>query len=303
MKRIFSFIITILLALNMGISSVAFANEEERIADSEAVSVVTAFNIMNYYDDGTFRPNETVTRAEMAAIICRMLNYEKPAQSNMGLTVFYDISEEHWASGYINVIQSLLIVGGYGDGNFGPEDNVTYEQAVKMIMNALGGGNQLYAICNGGYPAGYLKLAEEEGILKNTEYNVGCAIDRETVATLVFNAMEVPIAFDEVYMPRDDNYPIKTGETILSRHWEMRKWGGILEKDEAKYILKNSECFEYQYGGELMTKVEEPLGEIDFDRIENIEQFAGQEVNVYISRYADETTEKHVAYAVTINSK
>lgn len=300
MKRIFSFIITILLVLNMGVFSVAFANEEMEIANSDAVTVVTGFDIMSYYNDGTFRPDETVTRAEMVAIICRLLYYEKQAKSSVGKTLFKDVSEDHWASGYINLIESLQIATGYGNGDFGPDDKVTYEQAVKMIITALGGGP--LGGCEGGYPAGYIKIASDEGILKNIECNVGDAVNRETVATLVFNALEFNIFgyicvwdgtvdFKELYSRKMD-------ETILSLHWEMRKWSGALEKNGENFALKDAECFEYKEG--KLAKVEEPLGEVDFSRIENIEKFAGQEVNVYISMYADETIGKHIAYAVTI---
>lgn len=300
MKRIFSFIITILLVLNMGVFSVAFANEEMEIANSEAVTVVTGFDIMSYYNDGTFRPDETVTRAEMVAIICRLLYYEKQAKSSVGKTLFKDVSEEHWASGYINVIESLQIATGYGNGDFGPDDKVTYEQAVKMIITALGGGP--LGGCEGGYPAGYIKIASDEGILKNIECNVGDAVNRETVATLVFNALEFNIfGYTCVWdgtVDFKELYSRKMDETILSLHWEMRKWSGALEKDGENFALKDAECFEYKEG--KLAKVEEPLGEVDFSRIENIEKFAGQEVNVYISMYADETIGKHIAYAVTI---
>ena len=303
MKRIFSFIITILLVLNMGVFSVAFANEEMEIANSDAVTVVTGFDIMSYYNDGTFRPDETVTRAEMVAIICRLLYYEKQAKSSVGKTLFKDVSEEHWASGYINLIESLQIATGYGNGDFGPDDKVTYEQAVKMIITALGGGP--LAIYEGGYPTGYLKLAAEEGILKNIECNVGDAVNRETVATLVFNAMEVRLAFHEVYIGGVENYPEQYGfimdETILSLHLEMREWSGVLEKDGENFALKDAGCFEYKEG--KLAKVEESLGEVDFSRIRNIDGFIGQEVNVYISMYEDETTGKHIAYAVTIKPK
>lgn len=303
MKRIFSFIITTLLALNMGVSSVAFAKEKLEITASEAVTVVTGFNIMSYYNDGTFRPDEMVTRAEMVAIICRLLNYEKQAKSSVGKTLFKDVSEEHWASGYINVAESIFITNGYGNGNFGPDDKVTYEQAVKMIIEALGGGP--LAIYEGGYPTGYLKLAAEEGILKNIECNVGNAVNRETAATLVFNAMEVPLAFREVYIGGVENYPEQYGfimdETILSLHLEMRKWSGVLEKYGENFALKDAGCFEYKEG--KLAKVEESLGEVDFSRIRNIDGFIGQEVNVYISMYEDETTGKHIAYAVTIKPK
>lgn len=289
-----------ILIISLGITVGASANAEEVIENKDAVSVVTALSIMSYYEDGTFRPDETVTRAEMAAIICRMMTYEEHATEAMGSTVFNDVPADHWASGYINIAQMQGVVTGYGDFNFGPEDKVTYEQAVKMIVETLGGW--LLARHKGGYPEGYIEVASREGILKNTECNIGDKIDRQTVATLVFNALETRFAVQEIYSGDLAEYLDEHGfdddNTILSRYWKIQKWSGNLEKDGENFVLKDAECFEYK-GGKL-TKVEKPLGDVDFSRIENIEEFAGQEVNAYISMYKDKTIGKHVAYAMTV---
>ena len=59
------------------------------------------------------------------------------------------------------------VTGGIGNGMFGPEDPVTYEQAVKMIVSAL--GYDLVANNKGGYPTGYLAVASSEGITKTSK--------------------------------------------------------------------------------------------------------------------------------------
>ncbi len=300
MKRIISFFMAMMFVLSVGAVSVSSADTEETIKNVEAVSVVTGLNIMSYYEDGTFRPDETVTRAEMAAIICRMTTYDEHAQSEMGLTVYNDVPSDHWASGYINLMQEQGAITGYGDGNFAPEDKVTYEQAVKMIISILGA--DILASYEGGYPDGYLKLALKQGILENTQCNVGDVINRETVATLVFNALEVPLAvweeppfgFHEIQDYRTLNR-FTSDTTILSRYWEMQRWSGILVKDRKNFVLKDAECFECQDGG-IFDKVKEPLGGVDFSRIGNINDFVGQKVDVYIGE--DEDSGKNIAYIV-----
>ena len=159
LKKTLAVVLAFAMILSMGAVSTfaAYSDVTAGTVVSEAVGILSNLNILTGFEDGTFRPDETVTRAQMAAIICRTLGYEDQAQSSMGSTVFNDVAADHWASGYVNVAQAQQIINGYGDGNYGPEDLVTYEQAVKMIVSAL--GYDLAANAKGGYPTGYLAIA------------------------------------------------------------------------------------------------------------------------------------------------
>lgn len=71
-------------------------------------------------------------------IICRLLDKEEEALASVGKTKFTDVSADHWASGYINVASQAGIINGDGNGLFRPGDEVTYEEAVKMVVCACG---------------------------------------------------------------------------------------------------------------------------------------------------------------------
>ena len=79
----------------------------------------------------------------------------------------------------------LGIVGGYGDGIFGPSDPVTYEQAVTMIVRAIGEGDK--ASSYGGYPDGFLLVAQEHGLLEGIQAARGQGLSRSSVAVLLYN--------------------------------------------------------------------------------------------------------------------
>lgn len=102
-------------------------------------------NLFKGDDKGNFNPDNTITRAEFSAIVCRMLGYENEAEKYKGENVFIDVLSSHWASGYIYVASELGIINGYGGNKFGPEDPVTYEQAIKMLICAI--GNDKSHIC------------------------------------------------------------------------------------------------------------------------------------------------------------
>ncbi len=230
LKKTLAVVLAFAMILSMGLTSMAaYSDVEAGTKVSEAVGILSNLNILTGFEDGTFKPDETVTRAQMAAIICRTLGYEDQAQSSMGTTVFNDVAADHWASGYINVAQAQQIINGYGDGNYGPEDQVTYEQAVKMIVSAL--GYDLAAQSKGGYPTGYLAIASAEGITKSANGKVGDAAARGTIAILVYNSLEVRLMDQASWSTGSDGDKYeKTDDTILSKYLEVLKVEGVVTK-------------------------------------------------------------------------
>ena len=114
----------------------SFPDVDENSEYAEAIDTVSDLGYMIGDENGNFNPYRTVTRAEMATIICRMLGEDKNLSNNG--TLFADVPKGHWANGYITKANSLGIVLGYGNGYYGPTDNITYEQAVTMIVRVAG---------------------------------------------------------------------------------------------------------------------------------------------------------------------
>lgn len=174
--------VLILTLLITGASAVSFPDVDENDAYAEAVEYVSEAGVMEGKNGGNFDPEGMVTRAEMAAIVCRML-YETENLPNEER--FSDVPVSHWANGYVSRAAELGIVNGYDDGNFGPGDSVTYEQAVTMIIRALGW--EEYSLEFGGYPDGYLAVAREFSLLKGLNEGIGNPLNRSGVAILVYN--------------------------------------------------------------------------------------------------------------------
>ena len=172
--------------------------DKAEIVNQDAVAVTSAIGMFEGYEDGSFGPENVVTRAEMAVIICTMLygagvNVNQFAETN----VFTDVPA--WAQGYVNLCSSLGIVAGVGDGKFDPNATVTTAQAVLMLCRALGyfqsaadfGSDWMLAATAKGTALGLygdLKLTAEAGLT------------RDNVAELVFNALTkaVPVQYNEL---------------------------------------------------------------------------------------------------------
>lgn len=188
-------VIALVAVLALTLSTVALGASYSDVADDSAYSVavesLSKLGIVTGYEDGTYGPEKAVTRAEMAALIARIQGYEESAKANAN-TAFTDVPSEYWASGYIAQAANQGIVNGYGDGTFGPDDTVKYEQAVTMIMRTL--GYDPFAANNGGYPTGYLAAAQRYGVTKNVSNAVaGTDANRGTIAQLLYNGIDTAI--------------------------------------------------------------------------------------------------------------
>ena len=98
---------------------------------NNAVSTLSNAGIIAGYEDGSFRPNGYITRAEFATIAARFFDV-----TYNGKDLFPDISG-HWAKDYINQAANKGFVNGYEDGTFKPDRNITRAEAVTMVNRTL----------------------------------------------------------------------------------------------------------------------------------------------------------------------
>ena len=179
-----------LMVVGTGAASVSDFTDADEISNEEAAAVTTAIGIFAGYDDGSFRPDNAVTRAEMATIICKMLyGSDVNASQFTGTSVFTDVTGEYaWAEGYVNLCSSLGIVGGYGDGLFGPGDTVTTAQATLMLCKALG-----YFQTEEEYGTSWELAATtkgtELGFFGDLTLGANEPLTRDNVAVMVLNAL------------------------------------------------------------------------------------------------------------------
>lgn len=185
--------------------------------DTEASVLLSRLGIISGYEDGTFRPDNEVTRAETAAIIIRALrdadedfieDYKKEitkpefnANRDVSVSKFSDYSPSHWANVYIQLGIDNGFISGFDDNTFRPEDKVTVDQLLTMLVNAV--GYKTYAEGAGGYPMGYRQWAMSTGIMGSIEdikkdiYSGNAT--RKQVLECVRNAMDAPICVISSY--------------------------------------------------------------------------------------------------------
>lgn len=99
---------------------------------NNAVSTLANAGIINGYSDGTFRPDQNITRAEFSAMIGRMFSAEY-----VGSPIFGD-TNGHWAEDFISLLAKLGIINGDENGNANPDANLTRAEAAAMCNRLLG---------------------------------------------------------------------------------------------------------------------------------------------------------------------
>ncbi|MDX9916793.1 MAG: S-layer homology domain-containing protein [Gudongella sp.] len=187
--------LALLLALVMVLGSFSFVSaasfsDVEGTQYETAVDRLSKLELLKGYPDGSFQPEGSITRAEFAAVAVRARGLEQVAASAVGLpSGFTDVPAGHWAAGYVGVAGSMGIVNGIGGGLFAPNAPVKYEEAVTMLVRAL--GYETDAQAKGGYPYGYLIVAEEIGLVAGARGVQGTYASRGLVALLTDNALEI----------------------------------------------------------------------------------------------------------------
>ena len=192
-------ILALALALVMSLSLMATANaftDDDSITDTyeTAVTVLSGLKVFQGYDDGSFLPQGAITRAEVAAIIYRIVTGDV-ADTQVGIYADYnkfdDVASTSWYAGYVNFCANAEYIKGYDARTFGPNDPVTGYQALAMILRALGyDKNGEFTGTN--WTIQTAAVGENRGITKNISAGtLGTAASREVVAEILFRAILV----------------------------------------------------------------------------------------------------------------
>ena len=262
--------------------------EKEELQYPREINVVKSLEIMQGYDDGTFKSEGTLTRAEATTILVRLLNLEGEAQP--GETVFTDVKASHWASGYINVAVEEDIINGHGDGTFAPEEKVTYHQFVKMLVCAL--GYEPMAEANGSWAGwGYIFTGAKIGMTKGISATTDEYITRETAARLIFKALTIDL-MEELEATSDTNgktHTIAKDKCILTEYLGYQKIEGFVWDVSTMTIKRNYAAEPYYEGGQK-------IGFMSPD--ENIQNLVNENVVAYIMPCGEDTKTEDAIIAI-----
>ena len=146
-----------------------------------AVNTLQEQGILVGDENGDLRLSDNITRAEFSKLVCEVgIGLDGDGQKSE----FSDVTENHWAYNYINKMTKAGLIAGYGDGRFGPDDNITLIQAETIALRVVQGyAPEKESEC--------AAQAMELGIIDNVKALHHEIITREDAVNIIYNMMSV----------------------------------------------------------------------------------------------------------------
>ena len=277
-KKVLALVLAFACAFTM-FAGAAFTDDAD-IKTADAVDTLVALGVIDGYADGSFKPEGTVTRAEMAKMIYVIRTGRSDASAyNDDKTTFTDIAD-HWGRGYIKYCQALGIISGKSTSKFDPNGKVTTAEAAKMLLVTLGYDAQKAGLEGSTWSQKTIALADENGLLEDVVCGTSSPAPRQYAAQLMYNAIFAPTVRlrDGQYTNLNDDgkeYP-----TVGERYMGLIRTSVIVEGDNTRYTNLND--------GQMQVKLNETTSEAGASgdskvityKVDNISDMIGQQVEL-----------------------
>ena len=216
-------------------ATTAFAGQYSDIADlsnntQDAISKLSALEIISGYPDGSFKPEGSITRAEFAKMACVAAGMKDSADILINTaSQFSDVKAGEWYTGYINLAVSQGFVKGYTDGTYKPNATISNAEVLTVILRILGYNDNL----PGPWPVDYVAKAGALEITSGIDFTTSANATRADVAEMIDNALEEDIVmwdkdveeFVEKYAPTKsllvDSFKGQVVEDAMITEWNV----------------------------------------------------------------------------------
>lgn len=264
LKKVISAVAALALSASSFVAMAAnYPDVDASASYKQAVDELSALKVIEGYEDGTFQPDKLVNRAEFSKMVITALGSSPLAQAEAAAgrdTDFADVKGDHWAAGYVTAAVSQSIINGMGDGTFAPDANITYAQAMKMLVCAA--GYEQWSVDKGGWPDGYMFWGNQLKIGNGVKgVNDSTEITRAQCAQMIDNVLTAPVCVDthdfsfnqfgqqipklkamdgygseyqSILIMNHDAYKVKG--TVTGTH----KSGEAANSDEVKFTIQNA---------------------------------------------------------------
>ena len=267
MKKLLAMVLALVMTLSLAVSANALKADEKINEDyAEAVAVLNGMGVFKGYEDGSFKPENKITRAEVATIIYRIYTKDVAKNDKSGLYASYnkftDMAGAGWAAGYIGYCANAELVKGYPDGTFKPSGNVTGYEVLAMILRAVG-YDKNGEFTGADWALNVAKYAEQLKILENVAKttDLSAPATRELVSEILFRAINVPMVtytaafgYQNVGLNGDtDNKLFKNNISLGKKNFDLEK------KETADKFGRPTITWKYNTGDEETVIAVKPL--------------------------------------------
>ena len=273
-------------------------SDQADIKASTAVDMLSSLGVIKGYSDGSFKPNDTVTRAEMAKMIFTIMNGGKDnADSYASLpTAFTDLASAGWAQGYIRYLQNTGIIAGKSATKFAPNDTVTGLEAAKMVLVAAGYNAQKAGLTGAAWAQNTMKYGQLNNLFEDVDTDLNAALPRQYAAQILYNALDMErVVWSndiEDFKPATD---VDDDKTIGGKYMDLVKTDAAqllkVEKTSGKKTYEIELASAVKYGDGDHTKAK-------FDKVPtDVADMIGLNVKVLVKAKANGDTDVYGVYA------
>lgn len=195
--------LSLLLSLAAALSLTVLPGRASRFQDvpdeqvSMAADTLSALGVVSGTGNGQFSPDGHLTRAQLCKMAVEILGMGEQAQAQEYRTIFTDMGKNHWARGYVNLAaitevpegSGTRLMLGLGNGTFGPDREVTYQEAATLALRILGYGEE----ANRAWPYSAIETATQLGLDRDLGLERPSApITRGQTALLFYHLLSAP---------------------------------------------------------------------------------------------------------------
>lgn len=220
MKRLLSLITAVILAFSC--VNIAAAENNEKISYGQE-KYIKFFADLEIFDT-EYAEDDSVSRAELAEILTRLLKYDGSLDTLRGV-VYNDVDVDYSSSKAINFMNVTGIMNGKSDHMFYPDDDITLGEASAAIVRML--GYSAKANVSGGYATGYTVAARSLGAMKGVPNELcGEYLGAGALARMLYNVLEVKMV--SAYISGGEKVESLSDLTLLSDYLELEKGYGMV---------------------------------------------------------------------------
>ena len=273
-------------------------SDQADIKASTAVDMLSSLGVIKGYSDGSFKPNDTVTRAEMAKMIFTIMNGGKDnADSYASLpTAFTDLASAGWAQGYIRYLQNTGIIAGKSVTKFAPNDTVTGLEAAKMVLVAAGYNAEKAGLTGVTWAQNTMKYGQLNNLFEDVDTDLNAALPRQYAAQILYNALDMErVVWSndiEDFKPATD---VDDDKTIGGKYMDLVKTDAAqlqsVEKTSGKDTYEITLGKAVKYGDDTTPKDK-------FDKVAtDVSDLIGLNVKVLVKAKSNGNTDVYGVYA------
>lgn len=266
----------LLLGCLLSVLAPAASAKERNFKDLDAmenrsqVMLLVDLGMISGYNDGTFRPQATITRAETAKLISLLYTAQPETEGETAVT-FTDI-EGHWAEDVILFCARQGVITGDGAGRFRPGDPVTARELAKMLLVVVGGDGARYT------GESWAELvdadAKSQGIYTRFTDDPALPVSRDDACLLIYNAMQgwAIDGYNEDGSVRYVMDSLRNPVSFLEKRFDVTRYTGV---------VTGNQCADLTTGGVLEAGLTKLEGHTAF-RVDTDLNMVGQCVDLYV---------------------